>query len=176
MIRALRIAAAWTVLGLAGALLFAVLGTRPFGYQTLTVMSGSMEPAIATGDVVIDETIAPLRARVGDVVTFTDPLDPGRLITHRVHSVRATPDGVAFVTKGDANDATEDWTVPRHGTIGVVRYRIPVLGYLLVWLRAPWARIALLVIPAIALGAIEIWRIWRPAAALSEETADAVAT
>lgn len=174
--RLVRTAAIWTLLGLVGAFVVAFLAPRAFGYQSLTVMSGSMEPAIGTGDVVLDETIAPLEARVGDVVTFSDPDDPTRLITHRVRDIRATPEGVAFVTKGDANDTTEGWTVPAEGTIGAVRYRIPWAGYLLVWLRTPWVRFVVLVIPAILLGAVEIVRIWRPAEAPVKETVDGLST
>ena len=43
------------------------------GHQSLTVLTGSMEPSLDTGSVVIDEVIAPTEARIGDIVTFTDP-------------------------------------------------------------------------------------------------------
>jgi len=73
----------------AGALLTAS-GRPAFGLQAFTVMSGSMEPAIRTGDLIVAEHIALLDARPGDVVTFVDPLNRGRLITHRVRRAQAS--------------------------------------------------------------------------------------
>lgn len=162
MIRVARIVLTWALLTVVAALVLAVSVPQAFGFEALTVMSGSMEPSVATGDVVLNRVAAPLDVRVGDVVTFRDPQDETRLITHRVRSVRVTGDLAEFVTKGDANDTTEEWATPVDGTLGVVRYRIPRAGYLLAWMRLPWARFVFLVIPALLLGAVEIWRIWRP--------------
>src|SRR5437870_10347633 len=63
------------------------------GYHSFTVMSGSMEPTIHTGDVVVDQQISPADARVGDIVTFQGPTDHSKLITHRVRSIEIR-DGV----------------------------------------------------------------------------------
>ena len=58
-------------------------------------MSGSMQPAIHTGDVVVDESIAPAEARVGDVVTFKDPTPPADhpLPAHCAAEGPGPPDG-----------------------------------------------------------------------------------
>lgn len=79
----------WAAFGLVAGLLLALTLPRLFGMPVLVVLSGSMEPALATGDVVIESRISPLDAKVGDIVTFRDPERPERLITHRVRSVRA---------------------------------------------------------------------------------------
>ena len=55
--------------------LLAIAVPLAFGARPYTVLTGSMEPTISPGDVVIDERISPLEARVGDVVTFRDPED-----------------------------------------------------------------------------------------------------
>src|SRR3712207_9407921 len=103
-----------------------------------------MTPQYAVGDVVIDERITPLTARPGDVVTFSDPHRAGKTVTHRV--VRLSRDGgtVRFVTKGDANNATETWTVPADGTIGRVRMHGPKVGWALQWAHSRDGRPALL--------------------------------
>jgi signal peptidase len=119
-----------------------------------------MEPAIATGDVVVNRPIAPLDARVGDVITFRDPGDASRFITHRVRHIRARDGRVAFVTKGDANNSTERWAVPVDGEIGRVDYRVPRLGYALFWTRGRYAKLGLITIPALLLGAMTLGRIW----------------
>ena len=150
----------WTIVGLGFGVVASGAVPALFGMHSMRVLSGSMEPAISTGDVVIVQPIAPVDARVGDVVSFTDPEDRDRIISHRVRSLSVTGTSVAFVTRGDANTGVERWSVPVDGTIGLVRYHIPRLGYLLGWLGTPVAKVALIVVPALLLGAHELRRIW----------------
>lgn len=150
------------VLGLAVGLLVAVAAPLAMEWRPFTVMSGSMEPAIATGDVVVTEPISPLAARVGDVVTFRDPHKRGRLISHRVRRIRARGNLATFVTKGDANNVEERWSVRTDGKIGRVVYHLPRVGYLAVAATKPSGRLLLVAIPAVLLALIELVRIWRP--------------
>ena len=150
------------VAGLAAGLLLAAGAPVLFGYHSFTVMSGSMEPAIATGDVVVDRPIPPLEARVGDVVTFSDPHTSGRLITHRLRRVQARGRTAQMVTKGDANNTVERWTVAADGRIGRVAFRVPKLGYALALTRTCYSQLLLVALPALLLGAYELVRIWRP--------------
>jgi signal peptidase I len=152
----------WSLGGLVLGLALAITVPYLFGNKSLTVLSGSMEPALHVGDVVVVHEISPLSARVGDIVTFRDPADVTRLITHRVRSIQAVGNTVRFVTKGDANTAVENWKISADGKIGQVQYRIPRIGYMLAWIRGKLGRLMLVVIPALVLGAWEIHRIWRP--------------
>jgi signal peptidase I len=161
--RRLRIFAIWIGVGLLAGTLVAAVAPQLAGYRSFTVRSGSMTPAIETGDVVVTASISPLSARVGDVVTFVDPEGTGKLFSHRVQSVRAAGDEVAFVTRGDANTSTEHWRVPADGSIGRVAYRIPKIGYALSWIDSGPARLALIAIPALLLLWTAMARIWRPA-------------
>jgi signal peptidase I len=131
-----------------------------FGYGSLTVLSGSMEPALRVGDVVMEHRIPPLQARIGDVVTFRDPEQPGRLYTHRIVSMSVTGKEVSFVTRGDANTGVERWQIPAGGTIGRVEYRIPLLGYATNRAGSRIGRLGLIVAPAILLAIFEVRRIW----------------
>ncbi|HEU0024478.1 MAG TPA: signal peptidase I [Thermoleophilaceae bacterium] len=133
-----------------------------FGGRSFSVMSGSMEPSISTGDLVVTLPIAPHEARGGDVVTFTDPENNDRLLTHRVASSADRGDNYALVTKGDANNTVERWTVPADGRIGRVIFRVPELGYLLTFARGPAARVLLIAIPALMLAGFALLSIWRP--------------
>ena len=160
--RRLRMLVLWVGLGLVFGTLVAAVAPQLFGFRSFTVRSGSMTPAIETGDVVVTKPISPLAARVGDVVTFVDPEGTGKLFSHRVQSVRAIGDEVAFVTRGDANTSTEHWRVPAGGSIGRVAYRIPKIGYALSWIDSGPARLALIAIPALLLLWGALVRIWRP--------------
>lgn len=152
----------WSALGVLAGLLLALTVPRLLGMPVLVVLSGSMEPELGVGDVVVESTISPLDAKVGDVVTFRDPERPDRLITHRVRRVRASGDEVSFTTKGDANNTVETWQIARHGGIGRVQYRVPKLGYAVAWISRPGARLLLVVVPALLLGFFELKRIWFP--------------
>ena len=153
----------WTVAGLVGGLMLAIAVATLSGYQSLTVMSGSMEPAIGTGDVVMTKPIRPADARVGDVVTYKEPDAPGRLITHRLRGIRVERGDYIFVTKGDANDSLERWKTAGNSRIARVTHHAPKVGYLLAVMRDPGKRLWILVVPAALLGLFELVRIWRPA-------------
>ena len=154
--------AGWTAMGLVAGLVLAIVAPLAAGHRPYTVLSGSMEPAIGTGDVVVVKRMAPAEAAVGDVVTFSDPKRSGRLITHRVRSAHARGDQIDFVTKGDANNVVERWRVARSGVISRVQYRVPEVGRLALWTRTPAGLIALVLLPLLVLAVHEIVRIWRP--------------
>lgn len=144
------------------ALLGALILARVAGYHAMTVVSGSMEPAIGVGDMVVSRSVSPLRARPGDVISFRDPSDLHRVITHRVEDVRVERLRVWFATKGDANRSSERWDMPIDGKIGQVELRIPKVGNALSVVRSPFGRIAFLALPALLLGASLLAAIWRP--------------
>lgn len=156
--------AAGVAAGLACGLLVAVLAPLPLGGRTFTVMSGSMEPTLHTGDAIVDTRTRATDLRVGDVVTFKDPSRSGRLVTHRVRSVEVRGGRVRVVTKGDANNTVERWSVPASGHVGRVRYRIWRLGYALAPLHTRIGLLALVALPAVALCVLELVSIWRPPA------------
>ena len=158
--------------GLALGVVAAVALPFAFGQRPYTVLSGSMEPAIGTGDVVVVERISPWQARVGDVVTFSDPHRTGRLITHRVRSSRRRGRRIDFVTKGDANNTVERWRIPTDGVISRVRYRVPAVGRLALLTRSRGGLVLLVLVPLLLLAIHEIARIWRPE---KEATGDAAA-
>jgi signal peptidase I len=152
---------AWAVAGLAAGLALAMLIPLAFHGRPLTVMSGSMEPTINTGDVVVARQISPLDARVGDVVSFRDPDRGGLLVTHRVRSMSRSGDKVTFVTKGDANNSSERWRVGTEDKISRTMYRIPAVGRVLAFSHTRQGILMLVLLPLLALGALEIASIWR---------------
>jgi signal peptidase len=163
--RAGKTLALWIAIGIGLGLALAVLAPALAGYRSFTVLSGSMEPALRVGDVVMDEPVAARDVRPGDIVTFPDPQEGGRLITHRVEAVRVTGATADVTTKGDANNAVEEWSIPAASLVGRVVYRLPMLGYVLVGARSPLGRLALVVLPALGLGLMGVRAIWRPGSA-----------
>jgi signal peptidase I len=152
----------WAGIGLGLGLAMAVFGPTVAGYHSFTVLSGSMVPALQVGDLVVDEPLAPVDIRPGDVITFPDPEQRGRLITHRAQGIRVRGGTVEVTTRGDANNSVEQWSIAATGRVGRVVYRLPWLGYVLVSARSRPGRIGLLVLPALALGLLGVRAIWRP--------------
>jgi signal peptidase I len=153
--------AAMTVAGFAIGITLALVVPLAFDARPLVVLSGSMEPALGTGDVSVVRSIAPLDARPGDIVTFRDPSNPDRLITHRVRAMRVQDEAVVFVTRGDVNNASERWSVPASGEIGRVIYRIPELGWALMYARSKGLFVLLLGGALALLLVLELTAIWR---------------
>ncbi len=156
-----RVAVA-AVLTVATALALAIALPLAFGARPYTVLTGSMEPAISAGDVVVDERISPLSAAVGDVVTFRDPEDQNRQITHRVVRIRHAGEHLWFVTRGDANNTVERWRIAADGSLGRVLYTVPLVGYAAVLTKTPLGLALLVIVPVLLLALDELLRIWRP--------------
>jgi len=152
--------ALWAALGFGIGLIAIVTLPGAFGYQSLTVVSGSMVPTLGVGSVVIDEVISPADARPGDIVTFKDPLRP-RQLTHRLQKVTVQGDTFHMVTLGDANDVPEHWSVPRDGHIGRVVAHLPKLGYVRQALSGRYARLGALGL-VFLFGAMMLVDVWRP--------------
>lgn len=119
--------------GLAVLAAFAYVALFLAGYRPVVVYSGSMEPGLATGALAFVESVPSEQIAVGDVVTFTDPHQPGRLVTHRVVETVERPEGgLAYRTKGDANLARDPWAIALPESAGRLAFDVPYAGY------APW--------------------------------------
>jgi signal peptidase len=146
--------------GIAVGLTLALLGPLLVGGRTLAVLSGSMEPTLHVGDLVLEQKLPATQIHPGDVVTFRSPDDAAKLITHRVRRVVVTDGTVRVTTKGDANISVERWTMPADASVGRAVGRVPKVGYLLVWTRSPAGRMLFIVLPACLLGLSQLRRIW----------------
>ena len=83
-----------------------------FGYSIQRVVSGSMEPELRVGDIILSKNVtAPEELHVNDIITFQggDEYD-NNMVTHRVIAPPAcTIDGEwLLTTKGDANERPDD--------------------------------------------------------------------
>ncbi len=137
-----------------------LLAGTMFGFRAFTIKSGSMTPALAVGDVVIDKSVSPATLHSGAVVTFRDPALGQQLVTHRVLSVKRVGDVMLFVTKGDANRVPEHWSVSTNGHLGREVARVPGAGQMLADVSTPMARIVEIAVFALCLGTVALRRIW----------------
>lgn len=140
----------WTVVIAAISALF--IGARQVsgefaGYRSYLIQSGSMEPSIMTGDIILisaNETYGK-----NDVITFLDSQE--RTVTHRIMDISANKGQNHYVTKGDANRSEDEDFVPHDRIIGKVRLVIPKLGYMVGFAKSANGILLLIVVPAVIL-------------------------
>lgn len=136
------------------------IGMLATGWQPLVITSGSMQPTLRPGDVVlIAEPSGPVAQRT--VITFEAAGDPNQRITHRVYEVG---DG-AYVTKGDANPTIDSERVPFESVEGVGRLVVPLVGLPMLWAQQgdsaallSWAVVSLASLAVALSSAGSLWR------------------
>jgi signal peptidase len=164
--RAARIAwtiVSWTsVVGAAAAvtaLLAVIVVPRALGWKGMVVLSGSMEPTLHTGGMAFMQPLSSSEVEdiePGDIITFRREGSDAS-ISHRVVEVLGEEDSLAFVTKGDANNANDATAVEAKDVEGKVRWDVPYLGSLVDRLQTRSTYYAFIGIPAALLVLSETW-------------------
>lgn len=94
----------------------------------LVIISGSMEPTLSVGDVILVSMKDAEKVSEGDVIVFWHE---GMLVAHRV--VEKVPGG--YKTKGDALEEPDPFIVPSETVVGRVVGSIPGLGWIAIYAR-----------------------------------------
>lgn len=116
-----------------------------FSYSLFVVKTGSMEPTIKTGSIVLSKKLA--NYGENDIITFSD-FERGN-ITHRIIRVVDENGSVKFETKGDANESVDRNLVEKATILGKVIFKVPFLGYLTMKLKGFWGIAILILVPAV---------------------------
>ena len=112
-----------------------------FGWRVDTVRSGSMEPELKVGSVVITRPVQAEEVSVGDVITFRSPTS-GEIASRRVSAIE---DGPSFRTEGIANGDADPFVTPAQGVVGRVCFHLPFAGYVIQHLVTPVGMLLLFV-------------------------------
>lgn len=105
-----------------------------FGFRYYDVLTGSMEPEYSVGDLIFVKITDAADINVGDPVTFNPGASSDSYLTHRVTEKIEDYQGTGvtcFKTKGDANDTEDPFVIDESRMIGIVKLRIPLLGYII---------------------------------------------
>lgn len=110
------------------------------------VKSGSMEPTIHTGSLVVVFPTGNYHA--GDVVTFGKDTKTSIPTTHRIVSERTEGGKTYYTTQGDANEDPDPEQATATSVIGKVLFSVPFAGYVLDFARQPLGFALLIGAPA----------------------------
>lgn len=133
----------WILISLTSVFIL-VTSLNLFGFRLFVVKSGSMEPQIKVGSLVVDRNAS--EYAVGDVVTFL--ISDKEKVTHRIQSVEVINNNTYYTVKGDANDSPDMSKIPKKNVIGKVIFSIPYLGYLIAYAKSLPGLILFIIVPA----------------------------
>ena len=131
-----------------------------FGITPMVVVTDSMDPTIAAGDMIVDRKIDPADIKVGDIISFFDPtrVDNDVVITHRVMKIYEASGKRTFETKGDANNVTDPIPVSADKIVGIYRKTIPVIGEVVLFMKTPVGVFCTVILPILLIIAYDLIR------------------
>lgn len=123
----------------------------PGQLRAFVVSSGSMEPTLKTGSVVL--VVPQLDYQVGDIITFKREInanikDPNSTATHRIIEVKDDEGRATFVTKGDSNQSPDSENAEIARVLGKVKFSIPYIGRVVVFAKTQLGFLIMIIIPA----------------------------
>ena len=145
------------------------------GYSILQVLTGSMEPAIPEGSMLLIRQTEPETLQAGDIISFfsPDPLLDGALNTHRIQKVLDDGDTLEFITKGDANFLEDQQPVSARQVVGKVIFSSPSLGKFVRLISNPLVFCLAIVLPLFGMLIGNLISALRSAAKLAKEEEEA---
>ncbi len=114
------------------------------GYKPFIVLSGSMEPTILAGDLIVAKVTEPEKIFKGDIIAFRAEKDT--IVTHRVTDVQ-TEEGFKFLTRGDANTGADAKAVSVEDLEGIYLWRVAGVGRFAMFLQTPIGMLLFVITP-----------------------------
>lgn len=119
-----------------------------FGFKPYIVLSGSMEPNLQVGDMIISKKVKDEQINVGDIITFED--EGGATVTHRVVDVIIKDGKKLYQTKGDNNNTKDIGLVPIEKIKGEYTFKISKFGIIITQIITPTGLVLIMLILTIS--------------------------
>lgn len=113
-----------------------------FGYAQFVVLSGSMDPTLKVGDIIVVHEEQAYEEQ--DIITFRTETAP---TTHRIVETKDT----GFITKGDANNVEDEGIVTKNQIYGRVVMVIPKVGEWMLFMKQPLSMLIIIFILCVLL-------------------------
>lgn len=143
------------------------------GFRFFSVVSGSMEPTIPTGSLILAGKFDISQLKEGDIITYNKGTEETQknnsIVTHRIVSVAQSEKKANIAgengemiegqpvqvyeikTKGDANKDEDGYTVTPGEILGLYQWHVPQVGYAVNFIQSARGFIMIVVIPAMVL-------------------------
>jgi signal peptidase len=118
----------------------------PGNYKVMVVKSGSMEPTIKTGSIVVVKPASDYK--IGDIITFGPYSKTKAPTTHRIYEMKVEGGEPIYITKGDANNAPDTREIKKIDIVGKVLFSVPFVGYAVDFAKKPLGFALIIIIPA----------------------------
>lgn len=128
-------------------------------YKVMTVISGSMEPSIKMGSVVVVKPVSDYK--IGDVITFGPYSRTKAPTTHRIYDIKVVDSQPVYITKGDANNAPDAREIKKSDIVGKVLFSVPFAGYAVEFVKKPLGFALIIIIPAAVIIIDEVKKIYK---------------
>jgi len=128
-------------------------------YKVMTVISGSMAPAIKMGSVVIVKPASDYK--IGDVITFGPYSKTKAPTSHRIYDIKVVDGQPVYITKGDANNAPDAREIQKRDVLGKVLFSVPYVGFAVDFAKKPIGFVLIIGIPAVIIISDEVKKIIR---------------
>ncbi|MDD3168411.1 MAG: signal peptidase I [Eubacteriales bacterium] len=125
------------------------------GYKPFIVLSGSMEPAFASGDLVLVREVAADSLKEGDIIAFREG---NAVVTHRIITITAEDGTRRYVTKGDNNNVEDSIAVTDDMIEGAYLLKIAGLGNAAMFMQTPLGMVIFIALPLILFILYDIFR------------------
>lgn len=138
----------WLVILTVGALLLVCLVIPRLGGATpYTILTGSMQPKMPPGTLVVSKPVDPQDITTGMVVTYQLKSGEPTVVTHRVVGVGANGKRESvFITQGDANNTPDAKPVTEVQVRGRLWYAVPYAGYVNTYMNGKERQLGMIVI------------------------------
>lgn len=111
---------------------FVMLISCQFRFGALVIATESMTGEINKGDAIIYDTSEDVTVTEGQVIVFNQK---GNKVVHRVDGIEVINNETRYYTKGDANEDRDPGYITSGSIEGVVKLKLPGVGYPTLWLR-----------------------------------------
>ncbi|MCJ0901932.1 signal peptidase I [Rhodococcus sp. ARC_M6] len=155
-----RTIVSWVLLLLmVGLLAVMVVIPRLTGSTAYTVLTGSMEPTMPPGTLIVVKRTPNEDLNTGDVITFQPVSGEPGVVTHRIEGIYYTGEGERRIhTRGDNNPIADSWSLVPEQIRGRVIYSVPYLGRVNTVINGQ-SRSILITGVAVALGGYAVWMV-----------------
>ena len=114
-----------------------------FGIKTYVIVSGSMQPELDVGDMVVVKEMNDSELNVGDIISYRNGQS---IITHRIHKIYYKDGQKNYITKGDYNNIEDSIILTIDSIEGKVINKLSGIGNIALFLQSKYSIIAIVII------------------------------